>query len=171
MSEWDQNRTRSYVALKINTGLSLVAIVYLLWLPGSHNMADFHVFLAYFHHLFHTAVTVTIETGTSGVLNLPHTYDKWWGTLFGLSVHLSMAGGGPKMALFMAKIRPKLRGCSRLDRPTWKVSSAPYHTPIHGRAWFRTIFARSRHLSRVPGVQKWLFLWLKSDQNDRAAPG
>ena len=50
----------------------------------------------------------------------------------------------------MAKTRPKWQGCSRLDRPTWKVSSAPYHTPIHGRAWFRAIFARSRHLSRVP---------------------
>ena len=72
-SEWDQNRTRSSVALNINTGLSLVAIVYLLWLPHSHNMADFHAILAYFYHLFDTAVTVTNETGTSGVLNLPHT--------------------------------------------------------------------------------------------------
>ena len=36
------------------------------------------------------------------------------------------------MTLFMAKIRPKWQGCSRLDRPTWKVSCAPYHTPIHG---------------------------------------
>ena len=43
-----------------------------------------------------------------------------------------MAGGGPKMTLFMAKTRPKWQGCSRLDRPTWKVSCAPYHTPIHG---------------------------------------
>ena len=39
----------------------------------SHYMADFHAFLAYFHHLFNTAVTVIIETGTFGVLNLPHT--------------------------------------------------------------------------------------------------
>ena len=62
------------MALNINTGLSLVAIVYLLWLLHSHNMADFHAFLAYFHHLFNTAVTVTIKTGTLGVLNLPHMY-------------------------------------------------------------------------------------------------
>ena len=55
---------------------------------------------------------------------------------------------------FMAKIRPKWRGCSRLDRPTWKVSGAPYHTPIHGRASLGAIFAISRHLSRGPGVQK-----------------
>ena len=73
MSEWDQNRTKSSVALDINTGLSFVAIVYLLWLPHSYNMADFHAILAYFHHLFTTAVTVTIETGISGVINLPHT--------------------------------------------------------------------------------------------------
>ena len=73
MSEWDQNRTRSSVALNINTRLFLVAMVYLLWLPHSHNMADFHAILAYFYHLFDTAVTVTNETGTSGVLNLPHT--------------------------------------------------------------------------------------------------
>ena len=79
------------------------------------------------------------------------------------------------MTLFMAKIRPKWQGCSRLDRPTWKVSSAPYHTPIHGRAWFRAIFARSRHISRVPGVQKWHFLWWGCSRLDRptseSAPG
>ena len=36
------------------------------------------------------------------------------------------------MAIFMAKTTSRWLGCSRLDRPTWKVS---YHTPIHGRAW------------------------------------
>ena len=70
MSEWDQNRTRSSVAIDINTRLSLVAIMYPLWLPRSHNMADFHAFLTYFSHLSHTAVRVIIKTGTCGALNL-----------------------------------------------------------------------------------------------------
>ena len=42
---------------------------------------------------------------------------------------------GPKMATFMAKIGPKWQGCSRLDRPTWKVFSVPYHTPMHDPTW------------------------------------
>ena len=73
MSEWDQNRTRSSVAIDINTRLSLVAIMYPLWLPRSHNMADFHAFLTYFSHLFHTAVRVIIKMGTCWALNLRYT--------------------------------------------------------------------------------------------------
>ena len=73
MSEWDQNRTRSSVAIDINTRLSMVAIMYPLWLPRSHNMADFHAFLTYFSHLSHTAVRVIIQTGTCGALNLRYT--------------------------------------------------------------------------------------------------
>ena len=66
------------------------------------------------------------------------------------------------MAIFMAKTTPRWLGCSRLDRPTWKVSSGSYHTPMHGRAYLRTILVHSRHLSRVPEMaifmDKWLFL-------------
>ena len=73
MSEWDQNWTRSSVAIDINTRLSLEAIMYPLWLPRSHNMADFHAFWTYFTHLSHTVVTVIIKTGTFGALNLRYT--------------------------------------------------------------------------------------------------
>ena len=40
---------------------------------------------------------------------------------------------GSKMAISTAKTRPKWQASSRLGRPTQKVSSAPYHTPMHGR--------------------------------------
>ena len=40
---------------------------------------------------------------------------------------------GTKMAISTAKTRPKWQASSRLGRPTQKVSSAPYHTPMHGR--------------------------------------
>ena len=69
---------------------------------------------------------------------------------------------GPKMAIFMAKTTPRWLSRSMLDRPTWKVSSPPYHTPMHGRVCLRTILVHSRHLSRVPEMaifmDKWLFL-------------
>ena len=48
-------------------------MAYGLWLPHSHNMADFHVFLTYFTHLSHTAVMVIIKTGRFGALNLRYT--------------------------------------------------------------------------------------------------
>ena len=70
---------------------------------------------------------------------------------------------------------------SRVRDPTWKVSSAPYHTPMHGRAWLRAIFTLSRHSlwqnttpkcevvvrlgHSIWRVHKWLFLWQKTDQN------
>ena len=72
MSEWDQNGTRTSVAIDINTRLPSVAIMYPLWLPHSHNVADSCAFLTYFYHLSHTAVTVIIQTGPSRVPNLPH---------------------------------------------------------------------------------------------------
>ena len=79
------------------------------------------------------------------------------------------------MAISMAKTRPKWHGGSRLDWPTWKVYSAPYHTPRHGRAWLRTIFTHSRHISRGPGGQKCFFLWRGCSRLDRptseSAPG
>ena len=66
------------------------------------------------------------------------------------------------MAIFMAKTTSRWLGCSRLDRPTWKVSSGSYHTTMHGRVCLRTILVHSRHLSRVPEMaifmDKWLFL-------------
>ena len=42
-----------------------------------------------------------------------------------------------------------------------------YHIPIDGKVWFGAIFASSRHLSRYPGLQKWLFFWLNIDQMER----
>ena len=56
---------------------------------------------------------------------------------------------GKKNCYFYGKIASKGRASSRVGQPTWKVSCAPYHTPMHGRAWLWTIFAHSR-LLRVP---------------------
>ena len=41
---------------------------------------------------------------------------------------------GSKMAISTAKTRPKWQACSRLGRPTQKVSSALYQAQIHVRA-------------------------------------
>ena len=82
-----------------------------------------------------------------------------------------MAGGGPKVTVFMAKITPRYKAGSRVWDSTWKVSSAPYHTPMHGTTFIRVTFALSRHLSRVTGVQKWLFLGSKSSHYGRLSPG
>ena len=81
---------------------------------------------------------------------------------FALSRHQSRVPGVQNMAISLAKTRPERWGCSMLDWPTWKVSGAPYHTPIHGRAGLRTIFTLSRHLSRVPGVQNMAILGVKT---------
>ena len=48
---------------------------------------------------------------------------------------------GPKMAIFYGKIASKDRASSRVRQPTWKVSSAPYHNPMHGGAWLWAILA------------------------------
>ena len=102
----------------------------------------------------------------------PVTHTEWWcWTIWTIVKHSSGVGWVQNMAIFMAKTTPRWLGCSRLDRPTWKVSSGSYHTPMHVRACLRTILVHSRHLSRVPGVQKWLFLWLKPHQDGWAAPG
>ena len=82
------------------------------------------------------------EHGLGPLLSFPGTYQGFQGS---------------KNSYFMARTRLKWLGCSRLDQPTWKVSSAPYHTPMHGRAWLGANFTLSRHLSRGPGVQKCLF--------------
>ena len=47
---------------------------------------------------------------------------------------------------FYGKIASEYKAASRERQPTWKVSSAPYHIPIHGRAWLRAIFTLSRYL-------------------------
>ena len=67
---------------------------------------------------------------------------------------------GSKNGYFMAESRPNGGGGSRMDRPTWKVPGAPYHTPIHRRALLGAIFVISRHLSRGPGVQKIAIIYL-----------
>ena len=65
---------------------------------------------------------------------------------------------GTKMAISMAKTRPKWQDCSRLNHPTWILSSGPYHTPRHVKAGLRAIFTLgNKHilLSRAGGgVQK-----------------
>ena len=49
--------------------------------------------------------------------------------------------------------------------PGHTVPPGKCHIQIHGRAWFRAIFALSRNLSRVPGVQNtfqersWRLYW------------
>ena len=78
---------------------------------------------------------------------------------------------GPKYGYFWVKIRPLWRAVSRSYRPAWKVSGAPYYTPMHVTTLFRATFALSRHPSRVPGVQKWLFLGSKSGHNGRLSQG
>ena len=132
MSEWDQNGTRTSVAIDINTRLPSVAIMYPLWLPHSHNVAELCAFLTYFYHLSHTAVTVIIQTGPSRVPNLPHIgllvrylFLPLWAPIYGR--------GWSENDYFYGKIASKGRASSRVGQPTWKVSSAPYHIPIHGR--------------------------------------
>ena len=93
----------------------------------------------------------------------PVTHAVWWcWTIWTIVKHSSGVGWVQNMAIFMAKTTPRWLGCSRLDRPTWKVSSGSYHTPMHGRVCLRTILVHSRHLSRVPEmaifIDKWLFL-------------
>ena len=64
---------------------------------------------------------------------------------------------GSKMAISTAKTRPKWQDCSRLNHPTWILSSGPYHTPRHVKAGLRAIFTLgNKHipLSRAGGVQK-----------------
>ena len=60
---------------------------------------------------------------------------------------------GPKYGYFWVKIRPLWRAVSRSYRPAWKVSGAPYYTPMHVTTLLRATFALSRHPSRVPRVQ------------------
>ena len=67
---------------------------------------------------------------------------------------------GPKMAILWLNPGPNGRGGSRLDRSTWKVSGAPYHTPSHGRASLGAIFVISRYLSRGPDVQKIAIIYI-----------
>ena len=74
------------------------------------------------------------------------------------------------MAISTAKARPKWQACTRLSHPTWILSSAPYHTPMHGRDWLWAILALSRHLSRAPGVQKLFFMCSNSGHYGAQSP-
>ena len=66
------------------------------------------------------------EHGLGPLLSFPGTYQGFQGS----KNSYFMAS---ENAYFMARTRLKWLGCSRLDWPTWKVSTAPYHTPMHGR--------------------------------------
>ena len=52
----------------------------------------------------------------------------------------------------------------QVENYTWKWFNETYHTQMHGISLFKAILALSRRLSRVTGVQRWLFLWLKQDR-------
>ena len=80
-----------------------------------------------------------------------------WGHFCPLWVPI-LAGGGPKYGYFWGQNQASMAGWIQGEDPTWKVFYVPYHTPMHGTTLFRPTFALSRHLSRVPGVQKWLFI-------------
>ena len=55
---------------------------------------------------------------------------------------------------------PKWQAGSRLNCPTWKVSSAPYQIQIHGRARFMTIFALIVGAKeRERGIVETSFVW------------
>ena len=78
---------------------------------------------------------------------------------------------GPKYGYFWGKNPAFMAGGFQGENHTWKWFNETYHTPMHGISLFKAILALSRHLSRVTGVQRWLFLWLKQDQNGRPTPG
>ena len=66
------------------------------------------------------------------------SHPKAWERLtlghFGPFQALIQGPWGTKMAISTAKTRPKWQACSRLGRPTQKVSSALYQAQIHVRA-------------------------------------
>ena len=96
---------------------------------------------------------------------------RWCGAIFALSGYLYGAGVVQNMAIFGVKIRHLWRAGFQGEDPTWKWFYVPYHTPMHGTTLFRAIFALSRHPSRVPGVQKCLFLRSDSGHYGRLSPG
>ena len=89
------------------------------------------------------------------VISHPNGWENRLGTIFASSsFHFSRC---PKMAILW--LNPDLMeggGC-RLDWSTWKGPGVLYHIQMDGEVWLRIIFACSSHLSRIPGVQKWLF--------------
>ena len=122
---------------------------------NSHNMAIFPHFLAFLVTFLVVRTTFMQLTSTERTQR-PVTHAVWWcWTIWTIVKHSSGVGWVQNMAIFMAKTTPRWLGCSRLDRPTWKVSSGSYHTTMHGRVCLRVLFSHSRHLSRVAGVQKW----------------
>ena len=77
----------------------------------------------------------------------------------------------PKYGYFWGQNPASMAGWFQGEDPTWKWFYVPYHTPMHGTTLFRAIFALSRHPSRVPGVQKWLFLRSESGHYGRLSRG
>ena len=65
--------------------------------------------------------------------------------IFALSRHPYGAGEGPKYGYFGVKIQLLWQACYLVGYSIWKVSSAPYHILIHGKTWFKAIYALSRH--------------------------
>ena len=95
----------------------------------------------------------------------------WLGTIFASSSF--QFSRCPKMAILLLN-RDLMEGVgSRLDWSTWKGHGVLYHIPMDGKVWLRTVFACSRHLSRIPGVKNGYFMaksrlhekgWLHFDQ-------
>ena len=142
------NLVQNMVANRYSCFWGLGAIWQPLWLKNSHNMATFHHFLT-FSVTFLVAMTSFMHktcTERTETFLIHRTIDEV--PFFAISRHLSRGPGVQKMAILWVNPGPKGRGGSRLDRPTWKVSGAPYHTPIHGRERHGAIFVISRHLSR-----------------------
>ena len=78
---------------------------------------------------------------------------------------------GSKNGYFYGWSKTKMADRLQDENYTWKLFNETYQTQMHGKSLFKAILALSRHLSRVTGVQRWLFLWRKQDQNGRPAPG
>ena len=64
----------------------------------------------------------------------PYAWERLTLGHFGPFQALIQGPWGTKMAISTAKTRPKWQACSRLGRPTQKVSSALYQAQIHVRA-------------------------------------
>ena len=91
---------------------------------NSHNMAIFPHFLAFLVTFLVVRTTFMRLTSTERTQR-PVTHTGWYcWTIWTIVKHSSGVGGVQNMAIFMAKTRSRWRGCSRLNWPTWKVSSS-----------------------------------------------
>ena len=123
------NLVQNMVANRYSCFWGLGAIWQPLWLKNSHNMAIFHYFFT-FSVTFLVALTSFMHktcTERTETFLIHRTIDE--------VPFLPFPGTYPgvqKMAILWLNPGPKGRGGSRLDRPTWKVSGAPYHIPMDG---------------------------------------